>query len=88
MPPADDALHRETRDMAVQALEVGRQAHERLDRQAEWMRAVDVRMEHLAEKIGKLFSEVASLKAKVAVGAAAGSILGALAAGIALKFIG
>lgn len=83
----DDTMNRETRDMAVQALEVARQAHERLDRQAHWMRSVDERLTDFRELLGGLGNEVASLKAKVAVGAAIGSLAGGLVVGLVVKLI-
>lgn len=84
---ADDALHRETRDMAVQALEVARQAHERLDRQSRWMETVDARLSEFGRLLGGVGTEVASLKAKVAVGAAIGSLVGGAVVGLVVKLV-
>jgi tetrahydromethanopterin S-methyltransferase subunit G len=82
-----DTIDRETRDMAVRALERANQAHERLDRQSGWMQTVDTRLHELGEKFTNMATEVQSLKVKVAFGAAIGSLAGGVLVGIALKFI-
>lgn len=84
----DDALQRDTFATAVRALERADQAHARIDRQAEWMRAVDERLIDFSKTLSRVSNDVVSLKVKVALGAAIGSMLGGLAVGIVLKLIG
>ena len=66
--------------MAVRAYERAQSAHERLDRQSTWMAQVDDRMNTFAEKLSQLAADISSLKAKVAFGAAIGSLVGAAVA--------
>jgi phage shock protein A len=80
MSTAPDPWHRDTRDLAVRALERADQAHDRIDREEAWRIRID-------EKVDDLMKAVTSLQTKLAIVAAVASVIGSIIATVVAKHL-